>query len=373
MKKLVTLTAGLLLVASAVPVQKLQAQQNPEKKEKKAALFIFKRTNKVPDSQIKVLEDYLKAQVSDIGFQVLSRDVIIDSLDSVAGGKSSPDSLEAQLSKASSAMRLSQNMGANLILLATINSYSTETRNFKGNKLFPVPSKWHYHRLRLTYSLAFGANGAAMIGQKFMVERKIKETSGLVIEGDDLLDGLMERASEDLAAHITKAQRLLDPSEIPNIKSAEFIVNTKLVMPGGGPLVLPAIFIDGKRQQIEASVAADVILNGVSIGTAPAALRAPIGLSTIKVTRQGFKPYEKIINISPGLKLDLNLEMTDDGYRKWKEQIKFFQDLEMERKYVEADTERIKLEAEALLKHGLIMNVDTNEGINIQKKNIIQR
>lgn len=362
--------AMVLLLSVAILTQSLRAQDNAKPKVKKAAIFVFKRTAKIPEGQIKVLEDYIGSQVSDLDFQVLSRDVIINSLDSVAGGKPDPESLEAQLSKASSAMRLAQNMGANLIIVATMNEYSTETRNFKGNKLFPVPSKWHYHRLRVTYSLAFGADGASVIGKKFMAERKIKETSGLVIEGDDLLPGLMEKASEMLAEHITEAQKLLAPEMIPDVKGAEFIVNTKLVMPGGGPLVLPAIFIDGKKQQIEANVAADVILNGVSIGTAPAALQAPVGLSTLKVSRQGFKPYNRVINITEGLKLDLNLEMTDEGYAKWKEQIQFFQDLETERKYVEADAERIKIEAEALKKHGFLFKLDTDEGIRFQKKNV---
>ena len=117
-------------------------------------------------------------------------------------------------------------------------------------------------------------------------------------------------------------------------------------------------------------MAADVILNGVSIGTAPGVLNAPVGLSTIKVARQGFKTWVREIKIAPGLQLDLNLEMTSEGYAKWKEQIQFFQDLENERKYVEADAERIRIEAEALKKHGFLFKVDTREGVRFQKKNI---
>ena len=107
-KQIAVALAGVLALAGFT--HNAVAEEKAEPKVKKAAIFIFKRTAKVPEGQLKVLEDYLKAQVTDIGFQVLSRDVIIDSLDSVAGGKPKPDSLEAQLSKASSAMRLAQNM-----------------------------------------------------------------------------------------------------------------------------------------------------------------------------------------------------------------------------------------------------------------------
>lgn len=373
MKKLIPHTSAILLFSFASLAQGLWAEKQVQSDDKKAAIFVFNRTAKIPDSQIKVLEDYVGSQVSDIGFKVISRDLVLNSLKSVAQGKADPDSLEAQLNKASSAMRLSQNLGANLILSVTINSYGTETRNFKGNELFPVPSKWHYHRLRLTYSLSFGSDGASVIGEKFTVERKIKETSGLVIEGDDIFNGLLEEASERLAGHIRQAQKLIDASSIPDVKTAKFIVNTRLVMPGGGPLVLPAIYIDGEKQQLNANVSADVIINGVSIGTAPAELQAPMGLSTIKVTRQGFKPHEKIVNIFQGLQLDLNLEMTDEAYAKWKDQIKFFQDLETERKYAEAESERIKLEAQALLKHGIVLQVNSDEAIRVQENNIFQR
>ncbi len=160
----------------------------------------------------------------------------------------------------------------------------------------------------------------------------------------------------DAEVNATKLNALLE-AMLPMLK--EFIVNTKLVIPGGGPLVLPAIFIDGKRQQIEANVAADVKLNGVSIGFAPAVLQAPVGLSSLKVSRQGFKPYNRIINITEGLKLDLNLEMTDEGYAKWKEPIQFFQDLDKDRKMTEAEAELIKAKAEAIKKFGVLIRMDT--------------
>lgn len=342
-------------------------------KTKQAAIFVFSRTAKVPEGQIKNLEDYLTAQVSDIGFQVMQRDVVLNSIKSAASGKPDPASLEAELGKASSAMRLTQNLGANLILLATINSYTTETRNFKGNKLFPVPSKVNYHRLRLTYSLAFGANGAAVIGQKVKVERVIRETAGFTIEGDDLLEGLMEDASEKLVEHITQAQKLLAPEDIPTVKGVQFVVNTHLVMPGGGPFLGPTLFLGGKKIELEANVSADVKLNGVSIGTTPGILNAPAGLSPIEVQRQGFKSWKRIINVADGLKLDINLEMTDEGFARWKEQIQFFENLEKDRKLTDAEAERIKAEAEALKEHGIIIRIDTEEGVILNKKNIRRR
>jgi len=205
------------------------------------------------------------------------------------------------------------------------------------------------------------------------VERVIPETAGLKIEGDDLLEDLMEKASEKLAEHITQAQKLLAPEDIPAVKGVQFVVNTHLVMPGGGPFLGPTLFFGDKKIELEANVSADVKLNGVAIGNSPGILNAPAGLSTIEVQRQGFKPWKRIINVSDGLKLDINLELTDEGFSRWKEQIQFFENLEKDRKLTDAEAERIKAEAEALKEHGIIIRIDTEEGVILNKKNIRRR
>ncbi|SVD66262.1 uncharacterized protein METZ01_LOCUS419116, partial [marine metagenome] len=109
MKKLLIVRVALaLLMTIAVSTQTAHAQDKAAAKVKKAAIFVFKRTPKIDEGKIKVLEDLLTAQVSDIGFQVLAPEVIVQSLKAADQGKPDPESLEANLEKRTSAMRLAQ-------------------------------------------------------------------------------------------------------------------------------------------------------------------------------------------------------------------------------------------------------------------------
>jgi hypothetical protein len=120
-------------------------------------------------------------------------------------------------------------------------------------------------------------------------------------------------------------------------------------------------------------VSAAIILDGVLVGTAPDQLRVGKGLHQIKVERQGYKPINRLINIFDGQKLNLNMEMTDEAYRKWREQLKFLEELDKDRKLTEAEAELIKAKAEALKKFGVIVQIEGQPPIVIvtpkRKKN----
>lgn len=350
--------AGVLAVAGFA--QNVVAQEKAVPKIKKAAIFIFKRTPKIDEQKIKVLEDLLTAQVSDIGFQVLAPEVIVQSLKTAGQGKPDPKSLDAELAKKASAMRLAQNMGANLILLVYIDTYGTKTVKYRGKpgSFIPVNTDITTHNLRTTYRIAFAAEGAAVIGGRLLTQRKYRQTKNLTIENEDLINELLDDASQSLAAKIIKAERAIDEGMIPEVEAVTVEINTQLVMPGGGPIPLPTVVVGGKEQQLKANVSAAIILDGVLVGTAPDQLRVGKGIHQIKVERQGYKPINKLINIFDGQKLNLNMEMTDEAYRKWRGQLEFLEKLDKDRKLTEAEAELIKAKAEALKKFGVIVQIE---------------
>jgi hypothetical protein len=361
MKKLLIVRVALALsMTIAVSTQTVHAQEKAAAKVKKAAIFVFKRTPKIDEGKIKVLEDLITAQVSDIGFQVLAPEVIVQSLKTAGQGKPDPESLEAELAKQTSAMRLAQNMGANLILLVYIDTYGTKTIKYRGKpgSFIPVNTNITTHNLRTTYRILFAAEGQAVIGDRLLTSKKYRETKNLVIENEDLFNELLDDASQALAEKIIKAERSIDESMIPEVQAVTVEINTQLVMPGGGPIPLPTVVVGGKEQQLKANVSAAIILDGVLVGTAPDQLRVGKGLHQIKVERQGYKPIDKLINIFDGQKLNLNMEMTDEAYRKWREQLEFLEKLDKDRKLTEAEAELIKAKAEALKKFGVIVQIE---------------
>ena len=147
-----------------------------------AAVFVFSREAKVGQQQVQILEDLVAARVASQGFQTLTRNMIVDSIsksmaqpapdltekekDFLAQLSSALDTskqiekpLETQLDEQSSIMRLAQTVGANLIVIAVVESYGTEKRMFKGNDLAPVASTVVSNNLLVSYRLAFAATG----------------------------------------------------------------------------------------------------------------------------------------------------------------------------------------------------------------------
>ena len=62
---------------------------------------------------------------------------------------------------------------------------------------------------------------------------------------------------------------------------------------------------------------ASVELDGVVVGTAPCDVRASAGLHKLRLVRDWMKPYEATVNVQDGLQLNVALEMSDEGIRKW--------------------------------------------------------
>ena len=168
-------------------------------------MFVFTREPKVGVQQAKILEDLIATRVAKLGFATLTRDVVVDSiskamkhpgdtetqkektfLEQFAAVLQKPDkiekSLEDQLDEQSSVMRLAQTIGADLIIIATTESFGTEKRIFKGNELAPVATTTIFNNLLVSYRLAFASSGGAVAGDTVKVTRTWRESDSLTRE-----------------------------------------------------------------------------------------------------------------------------------------------------------------------------------------------
>lgn len=357
--------------------------------QRKAAVFVFTREPKVGVQQAKILEDLIAARVAKLGFATLTRDVVVDSiskamkhpeagatqkskstLEQFAAGLQKPDkvekSLEDQLDEQSSMMRLAQTIGADLIIIATTESFGTEKRIFKGSELAPVATTTTFNNLLVSYRLAFAASGAAVAGDSVKVTRAWRESESLTRETDDLLNGMFDEVAAELAKKITAANQ--EVKEVPQVQAAGVKFNIKPVLPGGTPLQLPTYENGDVKLPVSATVAADVTMDGVSVGSVPGELRFTTGLHQILVQAEGFKPWKRFVTISEGQKFDILLEMTPEGYEKWKEIITFLSDLSRKIKITDAEVKQMEAKAEAMRKAGLIVTIGNNGMEVIRKK-----
>jgi len=357
--------------------------------QRKAAVFVFTREPKVGVQQAKILEDLVAARVAKLGFATLTRDVVVDSiskamkqpeaemtqkdkslLEQFAAALQKPDkvekSLEDQLDDQSSVMRLAQTIGADIIVIATIESFGTEKRIFNGNELAPVATTTIFNNLLVSYRLAYAASGAAVAGDSVRVIRAWRESESLTRETDDLLNDMFDEAATKLAEKITAANQ--EVKEVPKVQATGVQFNIKPVLPGGTPMQLPTYENGDVKLTVSVTVAADVTMDGVSVGSVPGELRFATGLHQILIQAEGFKPWKRFVTISEGQKFDILLEMTPEGYEKWKENITFLSDLSRKTKLTDAEVKQMEAKAEAMRKAGLIVTMDAGGNSTIIQK-----
>jgi hypothetical protein len=384
------LLAALALAVIAVTTSaQVPAAANPDAhSDRKAAIFVFSREPKVGKQQVKMLEDLIAARVSSQGFQALTRDTIVDSISKsmqqpaaevtenqkqflsqitaalgTTGQLEKP--LEDQLDDQSSVMALAQTIGANLIVISVVESYGTEKRAFKGNDLAPIATTVISNNLLVSYRLAFAASGGSVAGDSVRVTRSWRETDGLSRETDDLLNGMFDEVAGDLAQKISAANSQV--KDVPKIQSSDVQFNVRLVLPGGAPLLLPTYQNGDVQLPVSATVAADVLMDGVSVGSVPGGVHITTGLHQISVQSAGFKPWKRFINVSEGQKFDVLMEMTPESYEKWKDVITYLSDLSRMTKLTNAEVKQMEAKADAMRQAGVIVTVGSNGAEVIRK------
>lgn len=162
-KKLqILLTTLLTSVAVTSVLTGSEADQNASYP---TAIIVGNRAGAEYDSQVPVLEDLLTGKLSDEGFSIMSRDLMIDAArkfdPSTVAGENPEDSLSAQLTDQTTALRLAQGMGADYILSASLTSISKRKRNVNA---YGVKLANYVYTLRLSYKLVDANGGGSVTG-----------------------------------------------------------------------------------------------------------------------------------------------------------------------------------------------------------------
>ncbi len=335
----------------------------------KVAVFADNRAGADFDSSVPVLEDFLASRMAGAQMQVLSREVILNSLKDFAAGSSSGADTPGQqmdrlLSDSTSALRLAQNLDADYVLLASINSFGKESRTFTGDGVKTVND---IYRLRVSYRLAEAARGGEVGGGTLVATKTLRQSAGLQVESSDILNQLLDEAAERMASSLlAKASSLgsvaidssrvkvtlqcsiADFAKLPNVGLTE---NNEVVLGEG----------NARTQVTDVSVE----INGITVGSAPSQLEVPPGLNKLRLTREGFKPFERTVNFYDGQTLTVALQMSDAGYARWKDVVAAYTGLENNRKLTDAEVEVLQGYAQMLRQSGI--KVDTDEGLKFYR------
>jgi hypothetical protein len=108
-----------------------------------------------------------------------------------------------------------------------------------------------------------------------------------------------------------------------------------------------------------------VELDGVAIGSATtgSSFKARPGLHRMRLSRDGFKSWEGMVNLFDGFTFNATMELTDAGVARWREQSLFIQELKNNAKLTDAKIKAIEGFAQMLRQSGFKINykVDAKE------------
>ncbi|MEI8290463.1 MAG: PEGA domain-containing protein [Verrucomicrobiota bacterium] len=341
---------------------------------RKIAIIVQNRGSAGLNDKVAVLEDLVVSRVAGRGFSVISRDDVTRSLKNYSAGKDPNGELSAldrSLEDGSSALRLAQNLGADYVLVPSIVSLGTEKKNYNGSGISTLNIT---HRLRVSYKIIEGGVGGAVRGGAFASEKNIRQTGDLQTESSDIVNDLLDDAAEQLAAAIVESGKSL-PAEVAKAALVNFNVACTMTDPRQQPILISALGITADNRVVVtnppvALQALDVTveLDGVALGSAPGVLQGRPGLHKIRLSREGFDPWERTINIYEGQTLRVALQMSAAGYARWADTTAFLAGLDATRKLTDAEVKRIEGIAEFFKNSHY--RVDTKENVHVTYKSL---
>ncbi len=332
------------------------------------------RAGKVLDDKVPVLEDFITSRVTEQGFCVLSRGVLINAFKDIPGKEPKvlhpevpPVNLDQQLSSRSSALRLAQTMGVDYIIVASITSFGTERKTFES---YGVKTINLVHNLRVSYKILEVAEGGSLVADTIKVSKTTRFTKDSATEDSDMINGMLDDVSVKVAECLRK-KRITPPSPKPGL--VEITIACGMQDMVQLPVSIPDVRLtkDGTvvigEDKLEVQLLDVTIeLNGMVIGSAPGTFKVPPGLSKIRLSREGFKDWERTINIVAGQKLNVALQMSDAGYARWKDTTAFLQELENGEKLTDAEVKLIEGIARMLRQSGY--KVDVKSDVKVEDK-----
>jgi hypothetical protein len=271
------------------------------------------------------------------------RKIVFNAMDPVSGTATTTEDWKTL--RNSTALNMARNIGAELILAVAIDSVTSETRSYSGTG---VKTKTRIITLRGAYRLLDLADGATIISAPLKASRTTRESDSIQIVLSDICAELMEKAADTLSKDVVAKADTIKTKAMAETVEVWIACTSKDLQ--GNDLTLPDIRVtdEGKILTVEkpltVEIAATVELDGMLIGTTPCAVKArPGGIHKLRISAPGFADYSANLNATADTKqLQLTLQMTDSGFKRWQEVRTFLLNLGADKKFVEAALQRDK-------------------------------
>ena len=336
-----------------------------------AAIFVKNRPADVSPEKVMVLEDYIAAQVDKFCFTTVSRE---DTLNAVArfataganvGTNIDPaKDLDRILSDETSALRLAQQMGVDYILIASITAYINDRLQTEA---YGATTDIRSAQLDVTYRLLGRVQGQVITSDSVTATEKVRQSPNLKQERD-LIDVVIRRCAQEIGESVGKRcseATVTAPSTLP----AEVPFRIVCTMQD---MTIPGVVTDAATGRYVVSgvnwnllpTNAAVEIDGLVVGNAPEMLNVFPGLHKVSITCEGFRPWNRTINVRPGMSLSVPLQLTDEGLIRWRSQLAFMQSLTERQQLVDAEVDRIRAAAEYIRNSRMVLDIQDSTKID---------
>lgn len=326
------------------------------------AIFVTNRVGSVGDSELGALEDYITGRVSDLNVRIISGETALDAVAGMEPG-AKVNELDDQLAQSTSAVRLAQTLGATHLLHVTITGFDSNQRTVDA---YGVKATNEERTARVTYKILDGVTGASLAADTVRVSKVIQQTVAAGETLSSVLNSLLDEAAGKVAASL---KRQIDRGRLATTSAVQgevtFTLTTELAdvyIPDVRIGAENAVSISDSTFKVSA-LAATVEIDGIAVGSAPGQVTARAGLHKLRVVREGFKPWERTVNLSQGQKLNVPLEMSEAGYARWKDATAFLNELKNGAKLTDAEVKLLEGQARMFENSGF--KVNTKEGITL--------
>ncbi len=332
-----------------------------------AAVVVSNRADAKYNAKVAALEDLLSARLADLGFRLISRELVTGNLRAFTPPSAAADTDSAAAARAaeaafidqSSALRLAQNLGADFLLHASIVSYGETKRQVSayGNALTNYD-----HTLRVAYKVLDARAGGALTGDVVQATRTEQASANSSATIGALFDDLLDDASRQIAAGLRP--RAASGRIVASAAATKTVTITLNVE--AADLYIPDVRVGednvvtvGDSKFKVTPLAATVEADGVAVGTAPGKLALKPGFSRLRISREGWESWERTINAVEGQTLNIALSMSPEGLARFKESTAFIDELRNGAKLTDAEVKVLEGQAKSL--ENSFFRVDTKE------------
>lgn len=345
-----------------------QKESEAVSKTYKAAVFVSNRAGPAYDGKIEALEDYVTARVADLGMHIISREIASDAVAKI-DPKAPANAIDAALSQSTSALRLAQALGADYLLQVTLTGFEANQRKIDA---YGVKTTNEDRTLRVTYKVIDGTTGGSLTADTVKVSKVVQLTGATKETQTEGLDDLLDQASVKVAASLKtriESGRIGAPSAEQGFVTVSIATEAAdLTIPDIRIGVENTVTISESKLKVSA-LAATVEVDGIAVGTAPGTITVKRGLSKLRVSRAGFKPYERTVNFTNGQSLTVALELSAEGYARWKDSTTFLNELKNNAKLTDAEVKVLEGHAKMLAESGFKVNTTDAPSITINEYN----